>query len=169
MFIRRDSNLSSISWASSLEPDTVRPSRPGSAAESEEEECQSRRFSNPRMSIRWEINICFNFQFILFSYNLKYMQLLLKLSHIWRPGWKVRRHVLQCEGPDPAEDEDKPDLGELPLETKTTSRVPEPEAAGDGDPGPGRVELGLSDLAGLGDSEPGLRVLVPGCASLVQY
>ena len=85
------------------------------------------------------------------------MQLLHKLFHVWSSGWKVRRHVLQCEGSDPVEDEDKQDLGELPLETKTTSRVSEPETAGDGHPGPGRLELGL-DLPGLGDSEPGLRV-----------
>ena len=102
------------------------------------------------------------------EFNL--MQLFLKLCLIWKTGWNVRRHVLQCEGSDPDEDEDKSDLGELPLETKTTSRVPEPEAAGDGDPGAGRVEPGgvWPDLPGLCDPESGLRVRVPGCSGLMR-
>ena len=98
------------------------------------------------------------------------MQLFLKLSPIWKTGWKVRRHVLQCEGPDPDEDEDKSDLGEFSLKTKTTYRAPEPEAEGNGDPCAGRVEPGgvWPELPSLCDPEPGLRVRVPGSSGLMR-
>ena len=53
---RRGSN---ISWASSLEPDTVRHSRSSSVVESEDEDCPSRRFSKPRMSFRYKSDYIF--------------------------------------------------------------------------------------------------------------